>query len=700
MKRLVLLAALGASGGAMALQLGLTPNGVKVACAAPKCEATLQWPKMTGGGERGPKVLALSDAKATLEYPGGAKWSVALDGDGTIRMAPVGARNAKDSGISHSLQLPVSLKDGSFFALDGGERRPFPSEKGADPFLFKGDNKTLEVSDAEGRGFAFAIPYGWAQLQDNRHWNNGQSFLYKTYSGLPGDAGYGYVFSVKPLKGDAVSLAKAASLDPHAYVPYPEAKEELWPGKGPIRTFGWQEGVRQGYARRRVQDANAVFFVGDSLTENWRTIAKDLAPVKVANRGVGGDTSRGCLFRFPHEVVAHQPAAVVIAVGTNDLTAHGNPEDCIWNVREMVRLCRAYSGKMPVVVCTVPACSNPKAPLRPGSLDALNALIRKLCADEKCILVDRYAMSLGADGKQDLSLYGPDRLHFGARGYVKWAAEMRKVLTDRFLGGEKYTPREKLDLTGYEIVWRDEFDGDRVDEAKWQSPAQRRQGASVWDPKYVSVKDGKAVFRIERTSDPTWRYKSACLRTARSYDPKDRLFEFTYGYVEARVKVHHWLRGDYWFAVWMMDGSVSDANPDTRRGCEIDVMETFHMNNLGQMPHTLHWNGYGRKHNSASSTTWPNLLLMNGDFHTYGVLWTPEFLAFTIDGYVTWKTDMKGLGSDKDGKTKSLGVPQAPAYIKLSVEAAPWAGPWWQWEREMPESDSCEVDWVRVWQRK
>ena len=293
-----------------------------------------------------------------------------------------------------------------------------------------------------------------------------------------------------------------------------------------------------------------------------------------------------------------------------------------------------------------------------------------------------------------------DRLHFGDKGYEKMTKTLKEVLTDRVLGGKDYTPRTKLDLTGYEIVWRDEFDGDKIDATKWASPRQQRQGASLWDPAYVSVKDGKAVFRIEKTDDPTWRYKSACLRTTKSYDRKDRLFEFTYGYVEARVKVHHWLRSDYWFAVWMMDGSVSDSNPDTRKGCEIDIMETFHMNNLGQLPHTFHWNGYGKQHNAQGFTTWPNLLLMNGDFHTYGVLWTPEFMAFTIDGYVTWKTDMKGLGSDKDGKTKSLGTPRTPAYIKLSVEAAPWAGPWWQWEKDMPESDSCEVDWVRVWQKK
>ena len=699
MKKILLGMVVGVVGGAWALQMGLTPTGIRVVSDRPACTFGIQWPRMTGEGERSPKVAELSDTRATLVYPGGAKWTLTLAKDGSLTLVPANARVAKDKGIAHNVDLPMSLKEGCSYAMADGARKPFPSAKGATPFLFQGDNKTFTVRDAAGAGFTFAIPYGWAQLQDNRHWNNTQSFAYKTFSDLPGESDYHYVFSVKPLDGKPVEILPAPNLDPFAYEPYPPAKESLWPGKGPIRTFGWQEGIRKNHVARRVQDANAVFFLGDSLTENWRTLEKDLAPIKVANRGLGGDTSRGCLFRLTREVLAHQPAAVVIAAGTNDLTAHGDPADTLANLREMVQLCRAYSDKMPIFLCNVPPSSQPDAPLKPGAREAVNQGIAKLCAEKHCTLVDLSAMGCGADGRQDLSLYRKDRLHFDAKGYAKWTALMKDHLLPLTLNGKKDKPLEKVDLTGYKIVWRDEFDGDKVDATKWNAPTQQRQGASLWDPTYVSVKDGKAVFKIEKTDDPTWRYKSACLRTTRTYSPNDRLYAFTYGYVEARVKVHHWLRSDYWFAVWMMDGSVSDANPDTRKGCEIDIMETFHMNNLGQLPHTFHWNGYGKKHNSQGFTTGPNLDLMNGEFHTYGFLWTPEYAAFTIDGYVTWKTDMKGLGSDQDGKTKSLGVPQTPAYIKLSMEAAPWAGPWWKWEKDMPELDFCEVDWVRVWQK-
>jgi hypothetical protein len=147
----------------------------------------------------------------------------------------------------------------------------------------------------------------------------------------------------------------------------------------------------------------------------------------------------------------------------------------------------------------------------------------------------------------------------------------------------------------------------------------------------------------------------------------------------------------------MMTGTVFN-NTDTRKGCEVDIMETFHVNELGRMPHTFHWGGYGKDHNAHGHTTSPNILLLNDDWHTFGCLWTKDTMSFTIDGCVTWTTDLKGLG--KDGKVKSQGVPQAPGYIKLSVEAAPWAGPNGAgWEDPMPEEDEVLVDWVRVWQK-
>lgn len=687
---------------AFALELRLTPGGVAVQCDAPKCAFTLDWPKMTGGnGERAPKVESLSDREAVLVYKSGTRLRYELAEGGELRVTPIGGVQAPDAGVSHSFAFSTSiLKQGARWAYDGAEPKPLPVEKLADAFLFKGDAKALSITDAEGRGFVFAIPYGWQQFQDNRHWNNNQNFQVKTYSGIPQDNST-YVYAVRDAQGGPVTLGASTPLDPHAYVPYPEAREDLWPGHGPIRTFGWQDGIRRRYNARRLQDENAVFFVGDSLTENWRTMEKDLAGWKVANRGLGGDTTRGMRWRLFADVLDHKPTALVILGGGNDLTAHGDPAHTIENLGAMIDAARVYENRMPIFLSTVPPSSNPQAPLKPGALDAVNAGIRKLAAEKKVVLFDLHDALLLPDGTQNLDCFGPDRLHLGPKGYEIWTGIMKKLLTDAALAGTPDAPpREKVNLDGYRLVWQDEFEGQTLDATKWDSPHQNRQDASIWDKRNVRVADGNLILDIRKTDDPHWRYESACVRTRKDYKKDQTMYEYTYGYIESRMKLPKHLRSDYWVGFWLMAGNMLGGNDaDTREGCEIDILETFDTWNLGKAKHTVHWGGYGKTHNAHGVSSGPFLSLLDNDFHTYGLLWTPEEYIFTVDGQITWKTDFIGLGSDKDGKRKSLGPCHEPAYIKISVEAAPWSGPHSDWEKDQPESDELVVDYVRVYQK-
>ena len=66
---------------------------------------------------------------------------------------------------------------------------------------------------------------------------------------------------------------------------------------------------------------------GDSLTEaadvapgeGWPALMAARLKAEVINSGIGGDTSGGLLGRFYPDVVRHQPAAVIILGGVNDL---------------------------------------------------------------------------------------------------------------------------------------------------------------------------------------------------------------------------------------------------------------------------------------------------------------------------------------------------------------------------------------------
>ncbi|MGC4003122.1 MAG: GDSL-type esterase/lipase family protein [Pirellulales bacterium] len=223
-------------------------------------------------------------------------------------------------------------------------------------------------------------------------------------------------------------------LAPHAQAkdgptPYPDAKDEqAWPGKGPIRMFGWMVDHRNAFWKRRDADRGAVVFAGDSLTENWK--AKPLGEAfpdwKLANRGIGGDTSRGLLFRFEEDVLDLEPRALVLCIGSNDLSAHGDPAGIAANIQTMLAAARKRFPELPIVLCTVPPRAHPQAPAKPGAHADLNARIKKLPADDKRIAVVDLVPVLGEDeGKPTKENFGEDRLHLAAPGYEKWGAALK-----------------------------------------------------------------------------------------------------------------------------------------------------------------------------------------------------------------------------------------------------------------------------------
>src|SRR5437773_8852926 len=102
------------------------------------------------------------------------------------------------------------------------------------------------------------------------------------------------------------ATAKQAASDSRFQVP--ESDDGL-PGAGPIRRADWFKKLwaerRSAFATRKAQDQGAVVFLGDSITQGWGDNMGGAYPgMKVANRGISGDTSRGVLIRLQDDVRA------------------------------------------------------------------------------------------------------------------------------------------------------------------------------------------------------------------------------------------------------------------------------------------------------------------------------------------------------------------------------------------------------------
>lgn len=271
----------------------------------------------------------------------------------------------------------------------------------------------------------------------------------------------------------------ASSDNTESRVRLPDSDEGL-PGAGPIRRYDWFRRLwqerRSAWLSRVQQDQNAVVFLGDSITQGWGEDFSGFFPgLKIANRGISGDTTRGVLIRMKEDVLSLQPRAVVLLIGTNDLEEQAEPETITGNLKLILSELKQHNAKMPVVLCEVfPSAESKKRPAdKIKKINQLYAAVVK--GDPRVTLVETW--TLYADGRGDAKLAEfPDLLHPNHAGYAKWAAALRPILaTLGFMEAEPYefTPEPGFvslfngrDLTGW--GYRPTSDADKKSAAGWQ----------------------------------------------------------------------------------------------------------------------------------------------------------------------------------------------------------------------------------------
>jgi lysophospholipase L1-like esterase len=210
------------------------------------------------------------------------------------------------------------------------------------------------------------------------------------------------------------------------------ATDDGIPGAGPIRRYDWFRSLwrerRSAWAATAERDRHAVVFLGDSITQGWGGgLGAAFPGVKVANRGISGDTTRGVLLRLQDDVLTLDPAAVVLLIGTNDLEEGATPEIIAGNLRLIVASLERHDPRMPIVLCQVfPSSAAKKRPV--GEIQAVNTLyLAAVKNDPRVVYLETWPLFADPSGDAIPDEF-PDLLHPNEAGYAKWAAALRPVL--------------------------------------------------------------------------------------------------------------------------------------------------------------------------------------------------------------------------------------------------------------------------------
>lgn len=184
---------------------------------------------------------------------------------------------------------------------------------------------------------------------------------------------------------------------------------------------------------RRYRDANAalaapapgerrVVFYGNSITDAWAPYFPALFPGKpYIGRGISGQTTPQMLVRFHQDVVALQPAVVVILAGTNDIAGNTGPSTLAMiedNLMAMTEIARAHHIRV-VLASVLPVYDYPwKRGLEPApKIVALNAWMKAYATEVGESYLDYHSAMADARGGLPAAT-SSDGVHPNAAGYA------------------------------------------------------------------------------------------------------------------------------------------------------------------------------------------------------------------------------------------------------------------------------------------
>jgi len=208
---------------------------------------------------------------------------------------------------------------------------------------------------------------------------------------------------------------------------------------------------------------------------------------------------------------------------------------------------------------------------------------------------------------------------------------------------------------GWKLAWSDEFDGPagaQPDPQKWGYDT----GGSGWgnqELEYYTANADNAALDGQGNLLITARraaldsgldcWNGPCAYTSARLLTKGK-FEFTYGRVEARMRVP--FGQGMWPAFWMLG---SDIDSSLWPACgEIDIME-----NIGREPNIVHGTAHGLGYSGAQGIGGPYVLPSKtqgnfGDgFHVFAIEWKPGAIRWYVDGqqyFAASSADVQGRG--------------------------------------------------------
>jgi hypothetical protein len=219
-----------------------------------------------------------------------------------------------------------------------------------------------------------------------------------------------------------LTLTIALTLHTHAQVTekYAEAAKKKWDAE--IQKF-------EKLDQENKYPADSILFMGSSSIRLWDTLARDMAPHPVIQRGYGGAKFSDLAVFAKRIVHPHEFRALAIFVA-NDITGNKGdltPEEVALLYKDVVLTTRAKNAEAPIfLIAITPTNSRWKAW---PQIQKANAAMETICKAEKNVhFIATEKEFLNTEKKPKTELFRDDQLHLNPDGYSLWTKIIRSKI--------------------------------------------------------------------------------------------------------------------------------------------------------------------------------------------------------------------------------------------------------------------------------
>lgn len=169
-----------------------------------------------------------------------------------------------------------------------------------------------------------------------------------------------------------------------------------------------------------------ILFTGSSSIVFWSTLAEDMAPHRVLNRGFGGSVLPEMVHYFDRVVRKYQPKIIFLYCGENDIAVDYTPEESYSSYRKFISLCEEHLPDTEIVFISMKP--SPSRWNMWHNVDKANKLIQAYTKSHGHLHFVDVGPTMMQGAEPDKSIFVKDMLHMNPEGYKRWTKVIKPVL--------------------------------------------------------------------------------------------------------------------------------------------------------------------------------------------------------------------------------------------------------------------------------